>query len=64
MTIMYWLTGAFTLAAWVTTKFGRNAAPAVILTVLALLFFVLTPIGQEFLAFVHIKGTQVAGGAQ
>lgn len=65
MVVMYWLAGAFAVAAWISAKWGRAAAPAVVFAVLALLLMVLTPAGQDVIAFVSAKRDAIAtGGAK
>lgn len=62
MEIVYWLAGFAALAAFISAKWGRAALPAVIFTVLALVLFMITPVGHDILGFILQTGEKMAEG--
>lgn len=60
MTVIYWLAGAFALAAFVSAKYGRGAAPAVLFTIISLCLMAVTPVGHDVVNFVANLGGKVS----
>lgn len=62
MAALYWVTGAFALATVISMRLGRDPRASVVLTVITLVLFMITPTGQDVLAWVLDKGPKVAEG--
>jgi hypothetical protein len=64
MAIIYWLTGAFALAALVCVR-SRAAAPGMFFTALTIVLLMITPVGHDIVGFLFQTGSKIAeGGAK
>jgi hypothetical protein len=64
MTVIYWLLGFSVFGAALCSRVRGAVMPALVFTVLAIVFALMTPAGQEVASWFHSKAPVIAQSVQ